>query len=181
MKRQAWLARARRVLPKVALAGLVVSMVGCDHATKHAAARHLSARPPVELLPGWLDLRYAENRDTAFSLMDRFGLDRAPRALGLLAATVLVVLAVLWWQRRHQLRALEHVGFALATAGALGNVIDRIARGYVIDFIHVRAWPIFNVADVLVVVGGGLLLIANAGSKNRGSGVGSSVPWTRAF
>jgi signal peptidase II len=50
-------------------------------------------------------------------------------------------------------------------AGAIGNVLDRAARGHVIDFIHVRFWPVFNVADVLVVVGVGVLLLAAARSR----------------
>ena len=59
--------------------------------------------------------------------------------------------------------SLTDIGFSLVLAGALGNVIDRIDRGYVIDFIHLSYWPIFNVADVCVVFG----LIALGLSRSR--------------
>jgi signal peptidase II len=49
-------------------------------------------------------------------------------------------------------------GLLLVLAGAIGNYADRLWRGYVVDFIHVPHWPVFNVADVLIVVGGALVL-----------------------
>ena len=51
------------------------------------------------------------------------------------------------------------VGLALVLAGALGNYADRLLRGYVVDFIHVTHWPVFNIADVLLTVGGALVLL----------------------
>ena len=68
---------------------------------------------------------------------------------------VLGLLAVLLLRRSG-----SHVGRAailLVTAGAAGNVLDRIARGYVVDFVHVPHWPVFNVADAYVTVGAILL------------------------
>jgi signal peptidase II len=89
----------------------------------------------------------------------------------LLVAISLVVLVVVlsaWWKRRSDPARALHVGFALVVAGAAGNVIDRVMRGYVIDFIHVRLWPVFNVADVLIVAGAILLaLVAQSRSQSR--------------
>jgi signal peptidase II len=80
--------------------------------------------------------------------------------LAAIASAVLLALAVWWWRQRRA-TLLEQVGYAFAVGGALGNVADRIGRGYVIDFMHLERWPVFNVADVAVVVGMGLLVIAN--------------------
>lgn len=55
---------------------------------------------------------------------------------------------------------VEHVGYGFFLAGALGNVVDRAVRDYVVDFIHVAHWPVFNVADVLVGIGIGLWALA---------------------
>jgi len=63
-------------------------------------------------------------------------------------------------QRVVRAARMTQVGFALVFSGALGNIVDRIARGYVVDFIHVRGWPVFNVADIAVVVGMGLIALA---------------------
>lgn len=60
-------------------------------------------------------------------------------------------------------------------AGAIGNVADRVARGHVVDFIHVRFWPVFNVADVLVAVGVGLLALTQLRRRNGHDGAGRLV------
>ena len=52
-----------------------------------------------------------------------------------------------------------HAGFACIVAGALGNALDRATRGHVVDFIHVHFWPVFNVADILVVAGIAILAL----------------------
>jgi len=128
-----------------------VLLVGCDHATKLAAHTVLQGRT-VDVVPGVLDLRYAENHDTAFSLTH--GLHSPYKAAFLTALAVLGVIAValLWWRRRGTSRA-QQVGYAMLLAGAVGNVADRLVRGFVIDFIHLSYWPVFNVADVLIVAG----------------------------
>jgi signal peptidase II len=133
-----------------------LAMVGCDHATKVVAEATLGHRRVLPIVPGVLDLRYAENRDTAFSLTR---LVHVPGKAPLLAALALLGLAAvlfMWWRRRHS-GAVEQAAYALLVAGALGNAIDRVARGYVIDFIEIHRWPIFNVADVAIVVGAVLL------------------------
>jgi signal peptidase II len=90
---------------------------------------------------------------------------------GLAAAALVGVLAawVLW---RKRLGVLQHAGFALVVGGALGNLVDRAARGYVVDFIHVRWWPVFNVADVGVVAGVLMLLVFRARATREGGGSG---------
>ncbi|HEY1691864.1 MAG TPA: signal peptidase II [Polyangiaceae bacterium] len=141
------------------LLACVACLVGCDHATKLAAETTLRDHAPVVLAPG-VDLLYTENRGIAFSALERLSLH--PPASLLVALALLetaVVLAV--WLRRPRASRVEHAGFALVVGGALGNAIDRAARGHVVDFIHVHLWPVFNVADVLVVAGL-LLLVAHS-------------------
>jgi len=138
-------------------------MFGCDHATKAVAEARLQHAPPVELVSGVLDLQYAANHDVAFGLFARLGLTASPTHLLTMAAVTLLVLGAAWAHafRAGVATAAQHVGFALAVSGALGNVVDRVARGYVVDFIHLRRWPIFNVADVAVVAGMILLALAS--------------------
>lgn len=140
---------------------LVVGLVGCDHATKHIAQTELRGQPPVTLLSNILDLRYTENRDIGFSLL-RAVPERVRKPLifaGGLAG--LTLLGVFWARRRQRAGWAEHAAYAALLGGALGNLTDRLARGYVVDFVHVRHWPVFNVADVCLVAGVGLLWIAS--------------------
>ena len=120
--------------------------------------RHLRGQASVQVIPRVMRLTYTENRDVGFSAL-RFVPPRVRRPLILgLGASVLLLLGTLWYRRRAA-PPLEHVAFALLAAGGLGNVLDRLLRGYVIDFVHVRGWPVFNMADVWLVMGGLLLLL----------------------
>jgi signal peptidase II len=136
-----------------------LALVGCDHATKAVAQAALEHHGPVSLVAGVLDLRYAENRDTAFSLLRLVPF--AGKAAFLVAMSLIGLAAVsfAWWRRRRA-STWEQAGYALVVAGALGNALDRLYRGYVVDFIEIHRWPIFNVADVAIVVGAVLLGVA---------------------
>lgn len=139
------------------LMSLLVFLVGCDHATKVVAKGELGAGRVIPLVRGWLDLRYVENFDTAFSLTHGWSSASKAAVLACFALVTTAIVIAIAWKRRHDAATLEHLGLALVVAGALGNAIDRLRRGYVIDFIHVHHWPVFNVADILVVAGGILL------------------------
>jgi len=136
-----------------------LALVGCDHATKVAARAALGHRGPLPLLPGFLDLHYAENRDVAFSLLRTLPLPG--KGALVIAGSVIGLTAVLfaWWRRRRA-SSVEQAAYALLVAGAVGNALDRIIRGYVVDFIEIHHWPIFNVADAAIVAGVALLAIA---------------------
>ena len=144
---------------------LALGLFGCDHASKELVERQLHASgAAVSVVPGVVELRYTENHDTAFSLSRVL---TTPNKGALLTAAALIGLlacAVTWWKKRKTATSMEHFGYAAIVSGALGNGIDRVLRGYVIDFIHVSFgshfdWPIFNVADIAVTVGVALLLL----------------------
>lgn len=137
---------------------VLLALVGCDHVTKHVAKADLQGHPPKQMIGSLLDLRYVENTDVAFNLMRAVPeKTRAPLLLisGLLGcATLLGLLA--WRPRRPAIQA----ALLLVAAGALGNTLDRVGRGYVVDFIHVPHWPVFNVADMCVTAGAALIIWA---------------------
>jgi signal peptidase II len=153
--------RALRLLVVVLLLGLVA----CDQTTKHVASSALADGRIVTLLPGVFDLRLAHNAGVAFSLMTGWG------ALAIAAVQLAVLGGAVfgWWRGRAQ-GAAFHVALALVVGGAVANLVDRVARGAVVDFLHVAHWPIFNVADVAIVAGG-LLLVLRGGRGGRRSRV----------
>ena len=145
---------------RLAFLALMVPLVGCDHATKWMAETQLEGHGPHRLLGRVLDLRYAENTDVAFNLLR--WLPEPTRAPLLLIAGGLAVAALLVLLARTTAdgpRRVTAAALLLLTAGALGNYLDRVVRGYVVDFIHVPSWPVFNVADAYVVMGVVLLAL----------------------
>ncbi len=158
----------------LALLLCVTFLVGCDHATKLAAETALRDHAPFAVAPG-VDLLYTENHGVAFSALERLSIHPPAWALFAMAVVATSALLALWFRRRRAAWP-EHAGFALVVAGALGNALDRVARGHVVDFIHVRFWPVFNVADVLVVAGGIVLLLAYARRPPRSLPANISTP-----
>ena len=126
-------------------------MVGCDHATKAWAEQSLRAAPPLRLMSGVLDLRYTQNDDVAFSLLR--WIDTDARYVVILIMASLATAMLLWLWRRSDNSKQSQLALAMMMAGAAGNLLDRVMRGYVVDFIHLHHWPVFNVADVLIVAG----------------------------
>ncbi|AKV04251.1 Lipoprotein signal peptidase [Labilithrix luteola] len=121
-----------------------------------------------------VELRYAQNPDIAFSALRLLGVRPPAGALAAGAIALLVVVAVLWVASRRKLSLAQHGGFAMVAAGAIGNVLDRVANGYVVDFIHVTRWPIFNVADIVIVFG--VLLLAFGGRLGGRMETGGAPP-----
>ncbi len=121
-----------------------------DQLTKRWAVLHLCGKEPVVLIQNVFQLRYLENRGAAFGMM------QGRRALFVfLAIVVLAVIAYLYaripFVRKYRILRVLMVFIA---SGAVGNFIDRISQGYVVDFFYFNLinFPIFNVADVFVTV-----------------------------
>lgn len=137
---------------------IILLGLAADFWTKRWALSYLRPGRVVDLIPGYLDLDYLENRGAAFGI-----LQGQTRLLGVLSA--LVALGILiYLMRSRNLHLLMKAALALIVTGALGNVIDRFRYGFVVDFIHFHlndAWhfPTFNVADVCVSVGAGLMIL----------------------
>ena len=140
-----------------------------DQATKAWAIRTLRFGGDMPVIPGLLNFAYAENTGVAFSMLDdggstgRWGLS----IVAMIAGTLVVYF--FWRTPRSDDRILG--ALALLLAGIVGNVVDRIRLGFVIDFIDVQfgSWhyPTFNVADMAIVAGAGLLIIDMFLSKKK--------------
>ncbi len=155
-------ARVRGLL----LALLVLGVVGCDQGSKELAERRLADKPAHSLVEGRLELSYHQNRGMAFNAERALPRGARTPAVVIGALAVLGLVGFAWYRRRGAGRMVS-VGFSLVVAGALGNLLDRALRGYVVDFVHLRGWPVFNVADVAIAVGAGLLVVASLRSGDR--------------
>ena len=133
---------------------LPTSPPGCSTAELAAQRCHGIPQPVIDGLWDW---ELAQNDGAAFS-----NLRGSQVLLSLLAVGALVMLVVMARRTRPEQR-LQRAAYAMIAGGALGNLIDRLRDGAVTDFVRWRvgehAWPIFNVADVALVIGVALLLL----------------------
>lgn len=129
-----------------------------DQVTKFAAKTKLKPVYNVDLIQGYFSLSYVENRGAAF------GIFRGNMLL-LIGVTSLVTLFIIFYIIKYKnINKYFRLSLILIAAGAIGNLIDRITLGYVVDFFHfyirdIFDWPVFNIADISVVCGTILLAL----------------------
>ncbi len=158
------------------LSALVIAL---DQASKALIVAYLALYERREALP-WLEVTRLHNRGAAFSFLNDASGWQKYFFVGL--ALVVSVAIVIWLSRLALARStLIGSGLALILGGALGNVIDRVARGYVVDFIHVHwyeRWyfPAFNVADSAITIGAALLILDSLlDQRRRPAGSGAAT------
>ena len=136
-------------------------VLGLDQYTKHLVASSFLPGESRIAIPHLLYWTYVQNHAGAFGL---FG-----TTPWLLVAMSLAVLAVFWYAFRDLAAKsrLVCVAFGAIVGGAIGNVVDRFHYSYVVDFIDVRWWPVFNVADSCITVGVGLLILSSILRERR--------------
>lgn len=148
----------KRFSPLLRLA-VVLAVFLLDRGTKWWAQAWLLPRSPIELA-SFLHLTYLENTGAAFGM-----LRGSNGLLAIVSAGLLAILARL--ARRHPPEDLwAHWGLALVAGGALGNLYDRLAYGFVVDFLDFRIWPVFNAADSCISIGAACLALGLRGRRS---------------
>ena len=153
-------------LAYLAIAGAVFMI---DQMTKAWAARSLRFGGEWSVIRNFFNLSYAQNTGVAFSMFDQQG-DPGRWGLSVVAVVAGVLVLYFFWRTpRSDDRILGSL--ALLLAGIVGNVVDRLRLGFVIDFIDVQfgSWhyPTFNIADAAICIGAGLLIIDVFLSKRK--------------
>jgi signal peptidase II len=169
--------RRRPLVRLAAIYGTAVLVIGLDQLIKYLVVRQLAGRPPFRIIGDVVELRYATNSGGAFSL-----LTGAPVFFAVMA--IVVIGGILYASSRARGLPIA-VALGLLLGGAVGNLLDRIfrgdipLRGEVVDFVKVGPWPLFNLADSCVVVGG-ILLALLLGRPERSSDEPGGRPDPRA-
>ena len=128
----------------------VAAIVGADQVTKYLTVANIALGQDVQFLPGFLGLTYVQNTGAAFSSFE---------GMQWLFALIFAVftIAVIWEYRKQSLGLSKFEWWCLAAVygGGLGNMIDRIRLGYVVDMIETKfmVFPVFNVADCFITCG----------------------------
>lgn len=149
--------------------GPALSVLLLDQISKWLASNHLEPNQVLSIIPGFFNLVFVRNRGMAFGILSQ---SRSGFSYYFLLATTIVAIGVILfffcWTKRKQ--KWLTVGLSLILGGAIGNLMDRIRLGYVIDFLdfflkHYH-WPAFNMADSAVTAGTFWLLINIIAGKN---------------
>ena len=133
----------------------ILAGIGLDRLVKLWTTANLTGASDVPMLPGFIHLTYLENYGAAFSMLHG---QRWPLVVGTVLIMALLVVAL--WKNFFP-GNLTKWGCYCVISGAIGNFIDRVVYGFVVDMFNFQfiEFPVFNVADVLICVGGGLWVL----------------------
>ncbi len=151
--------------------GFIIGVVlVLDQLTKYIVVKKIRLYEVITVVPGFFNLTYVRNRGAAFGILA--GASGAWRSAFFIIVTFIAVAVIAALIKKANERLLA-VAFSLIAGGAVGNVIDRIRYGEVVDFIqwYVKSyyWPTFNVADSAISVGVALLAIDMLFNKTKTS------------
>lgn len=171
----------RRTFP-LALLALTAGTVMVDQISKHLVATHLSPGDRWTVLDGWFQIRFITNPGGLFGLFRNL-----PAAWRVALFNIVPLLAsvglLVFLLRTPATQRVLRTGLALILGGAVGNLIDRLRWGHVIDFLDVywknHHWPAFNAADTAICIGVGLILLDAFKSPARESPPATSEPQPR--
>lgn len=141
--------------------GLTLLVLVTDQLLKAIVQAVMEPFQSVPVLKNIFAITYVRNYGAAFGVL--------PSQTWLLIALSLGVIIFVWVNRsklRHHSLVFQ-IGLALALGGALGNLVDRVRLGYVIDFLDFHFWPVFNLADTAIVIGVGLIVFGLYHTENR--------------
>lgn len=133
---------------------IILASVALDRAVKYAVSSGMFPGESIPVIDGVFHITYIQNRGAAFSIMEgQWAFLIALPCAALIAGTALIILKRRKWHR------LMLTAVALICGGGIGNLIDRVTKGYVVDMFDFRVFPVFNAADIFICTGCGLLLL----------------------
>lgn len=142
------------------LLGVATAVATLDQLTKGWIVASVARWESIPVIPGFFDIVHTHNRGVAFGMFNN--LPESMRILFLVALAVAIVIGLIWWAHNNLPRFGDRIAVACIVGGAIGNLVDRIRIGEVVDFLDVylgsHHWPAFNVADSAITVGAGVLM-----------------------
>lgn len=129
---------------------VILTILLLDQSTKFLILKFLSENQSIAIIKNIFHLTLVKNRGAAFGIFEDFG-------LFLIIISLFIITLILINLRRVYSNPKLKISFTLILSGAVGNLIDRLRYGYIIDFLDFRIWPVFNVADTVITIGAILL------------------------
>ena len=137
---------------------IVICIIALDQLSKYWVINNIGLTDSITIIPKVIDFVYVKNTGAAFSFL-------ADKTYGIVLLSLISVafcVGVVWFMiKRKPSSKLLTISLALMLSGAFGNVIDRIFKGYVVDFIETTfiKFPVFNIADIAITCGAALVII----------------------
>lgn len=132
----------------------MIAVVAVDQIVKYIIDTGFAVGESVPVIKGIFHITYVQNRGAAFSTF------MGQRAMLIIFPIVLIAaLAFYYFKYGRNEHWTLRLAISLIISGGVGNLIDRVLRGFVVDMFDFRVWPVFNVADIAVCVGCGALLL----------------------
>lgn len=129
---------------------IVFAILSLDQLSKFIITRYLSQNQTIPLIKGVFHLTLIHNRGAAFGILR----NQVPLFI---FTSILAIILIYLSLKKNKHRKAYSIALSLILAGALGNLIDRLFFGYVIDFLDFRIWPVFNIADSAITIAAVLL------------------------
>ena len=129
---------------------IVTSVILLDQATKFLALKFLQLNTPVPLIKNFLNLTLVHNRGAAFGFFQN-------QLLMFVLISILAIAFIFYNLKNKKNSIIFQLSLSLILGGAIGNLIDRLRFGFVIDFLDLRVWPVFNLADSAITIAAFLL------------------------
>lgn len=140
---------------------LVALIVAIDQYSKYYVESHMHLGMSIPVIQNVFHITYVLNPGAAFGMLEH------RTSFFIVIALLLVAAVIYFYPRIPSGYRLLKVGIGLQVGGAVGNVIDRVKTGYVVDFFDFRIWPVFNIADIAIVVGVGIIIISILRTQQR--------------
>jgi len=138
---------------------ITAAVIFLDQLTKFIVTKSISLNQQISVVKGIFSLTLVHNRGAAFGILK----NQVP----LFVFTSIFAVGLIYSElKNNRHRAVYSIALSLIFAGALGNLIDRVFFGYVIDFLDFHVWPVFNVADSAITVGAVLLGVSLLKNKD---------------
>ena len=147
--------RSRRLWLVLSIA-TACSIIALDRITKIIFSDMLSVGESIPLIRNFFHITLVHNTGIAFGLFKDQGII-------FVIIPIIVIIFIVWYLHHHKtqedVKPIHVFAFSLILGGAIGNLIDRISLGYVVDFFDFRIWPVFNIADSAITIGITLILL----------------------
>ena len=133
---------------------IIVLITGLDQMVKGIIIKSVDLFEKIPVIPGIFDITHIRNDGAAYNLFSQ-----VPMLLIVMPAVVMIAGLVYMGYAHKRNNPILMIAISMVIGGGLGNLVDRITKGYVVDFFDIHIIPVFNVADIFICVGCGLLFI----------------------